>query len=113
MNVMGSLSDATKFESWLKAQKEFAAKTITKEKNYSYVLAENNTALSWTDKNVMITIYNHTQMAGSVPYDTVKMEFKIPEKKNVEADLKKEVNTYYTQEKDASMAGVAAFTNNV
>lgn len=111
MNVMGSLSDATKFESWLKAQKEFASKTITKEKSYSYLLAENNTALSWTDKNVMVTIYNHTQMAGNLPYDTVKMEFKIPEKKNVEADLKKEVNTYYTQEKEASMADVSAFTN--
>ncbi len=111
MNVMGGLSDATKFESWLKAQKEFASKTITKEKSYSYVLTEGNTALSWTDKNVIVTIYNHTQMASDVPYDTVNMEFKIPEKKNVEADLKKEVNTYYTQEKDASMAGVSAFTS--
>jgi len=111
MNVMGGLSDATKFESWLKAQKEFASKTITKEKSYSYVLAEGNTALSWTDKNVIVTIYNHTQLASDVPFDTVNMEFKIPEKKNVEADLKKEVNTYYTQEKDASMAGVSAFTS--
>jgi hypothetical protein len=111
MNVMGGLSDATKFESWLKAQKEFASKTITKEKSYSYVLTEGNTALSWTDKNVIVTIYNHTQLASDVPFDTVNMEFKIPEKKNVEADLKKEVNTYYTQEKDASMAGVSAFNS--
>lgn len=111
MNVMGGLSDATKFESWLKAQKEFASKTITKEKNHSYLLTDDNTALSWTDKNVIVTIYKHIQMASDVPYDTVNMEFKIPEKKNVEADLKKEVGSYYSLEKDASMAGVSAFTN--
>ncbi len=111
MNVMGGLSDASKFESWLKAQKEFALKTITKEKNHSYLLTDDNTALSWTDKNVIVTIYKHIQMASDVPYDTVNMEFKIPEKKNVEADLKKEVGSYYSLEKDASMAGVSAFTN--
>lgn len=111
MNVMGGLSDATRFESWLKAQKEFASKTITKEKNHSYLLTDDNTALSWTDKNVIVTIYKHIQMASDVPYDTVNMEFKIPEKKNVEADLKKEVSSYYSLEKDASMAGVSAFTN--
>lgn len=111
MNVMGGLSDASKFESWLKAQKEFASKTITKEKNHSYLLTDDNTALSWTDKNVIVTIYKHIQMASDVPYDTVNMEFKIPEKKNVEADLKKEVGSYYSLEKDASMAGVSAFTN--
>ncbi|MFZ6024191.1 MAG: DUF4836 family protein [Bacteroidota bacterium] len=108
MNVMGGLSDAGKFETWIKAHKEFSSKTITKEKTYSYLVAEDNTLLSWTDKNVMVTIYNYTQRPS---YDTVAMEFKIPEKKNVEADLKKEVNSYYTQEKDASMAGVQAFTN--
>jgi hypothetical protein len=108
MNIMGSLSDATKFESWIKGHKEFSSKTISKEKTYSYLLAEDNTMLSWTDKNVIVTIYNYTQRPS---YDTVAMEFKVPEKKNVDADLKKEVNTYYTQEKDASMAGVQAFTS--
>jgi len=107
MNIMGGLADATKFETWVKGHKEFSSKTINKEKTYSYLLAEGNTALSWTDKNVIVTIYNYTQRPS---YDTVAMEFKVPEKKNVEADLKKEVNTYYTQEKDASMAGVSAFT---
>ena len=108
MNVMGGLSDAAKFETWIKNQKELATKAITKEKTYSYLIAEDNTMLSWTDKNVMVTIYNFTQKPE---YDTVAMQFKIPEKKNIEADLKKEVNTYYTQEKDASMASVTAFTN--
>lgn len=107
MNLIGSLSDAAKFEKWLKAQKEFSAKAITKEKSYSYLLAENNTAISWTDKHVIVTIYENTQKPT---YDTVTMEFKVPEKKNVEAELKKEVNTYYTQNKDASMASVQAFT---
>lgn len=108
MNLMGGISDATKFETWIKGHKEFSSKTITKEKNYSYLLAEDNTILSWTDKNIIVTIYNYTQRPS---YDTITMEFKVPEKKNVEADLKKEVNTYYTQEKDASMAGVSAFTS--
>lgn len=108
MNVMGSLADVTKFETWLKAQEEFSSKTITKEKNYSYLLAEDNTLLSWTDKNVIVTVYNHTEKAT---YDTVTMQFKIPERKSVEADIKKEVNTYYTQEKTASIADISAFAN--
>lgn len=108
VNMMGSLSDAAKFETWMKGHKEFASKTITKEKTYTYLVAEGNTILSWTDKNVIVTIYNTTQRPT---YDTVTMQFKVPEKKDLEAELKKEVNTYYTQAKDASMASVPAFTN--
>ncbi len=108
MNMMGGIADATKFETWLKGQKEFASKTITKEKTYSYLLAEDNTALSWTDKNVMVTIYNYTQKSA---YDTTAVQLKVPESRNVDADLKKEVNTYYTQGKDVSMADVPAFTS--
>nr|WP_294996278.1 DUF4836 family protein [uncultured Sediminibacterium sp.] len=107
MNVMGGIADVSKFEQWVKTQKELSKKTITKEKNYSYVLAEDNTMLSWTDKNVLVTIYNHLEVPK---YDTITEQFNIPEKKNVEADLKKEVDGYFTQEKSASMADVAAFT---
>lgn len=108
MNIMGGLSDATKFEAWVKSQDELKSKTVTKEKTYSYLMAEDNTMISWTDKNVIVTVYNYSQTPS---YDTVTMQFKIPEKKNVEADLKKEVNTYFTQEKEASLASVSAFTN--
>lgn len=107
MNVMGGLSDAAKFESWLKKQDEMSSKEVVKEKDYAYLLAEDNTMISWTDKNVMVTIYTHSQRPT---YDTVTMQFKVPEKKNVTEAIKKEVNTYYTQPKDASMAGVKAFT---
>lgn len=108
MNIMGGLSDATKFEAWVKSQEELKSKAVTKEKTYSYLVAEDNTMISWTDKNVIVTVYNFSQKPS---YDTVTMQFKIPEKKDVEADLKKEVNTYFTQEKDASMASISAFTN--
>lgn len=107
MNVMGGISDVSKFENWVKTQKELSTKTITKEKTYSYVLAEDNTMLSWTDKNVLVTIYNHVEVPK---YDTLTEQFNIPEKKDVEADLKKEVNGYFTQEKSSSMADVTAFT---
>ena len=107
MNVMGGISDVSKFEQWVKTQKELSKKTITKEKTYSYVLAEDNTMLSWTDKNVLVTIYNHVEVPK---FDTATEQFNIPEKKNVEADLKNEVNGYFTQEKSASMADVTAFT---
>ncbi len=106
MNVMGGISDVSKFEQWVKTQKELSKKTITKEKTYSYVLAEDNTMLSWTDKNVLVTIYNHVEVPK---FDTATEQFNIPEKKNVEADLKNEVNGYFTQEKSASMADVTAF----
>lgn len=107
MNIMGGLSDASKFEAWLKTQEELKSKAVTKEKTHSYLLAEDNTMISWTDKNVIVTVYTHSQKPS---YDTVTMQFNIPEKKDVEADLKKEVNSYFTQEKDASLASVSAFT---
>lgn len=107
MNLMGGLTDAAKFEAWLKKQDEINKKTIVKEKDYSYLVAEDNTIISWSDKNVIVTIYNFTQQPT---YDTVTMQFNIPEKKNVEADMKEQVKTYYTQAKEASMAGVKEFT---
>lgn len=107
MNLMGGLTDAAKFEAWLKKHDDFSKKTVVKEKDYTYLVAEDNTIVSWSDKNVIVTIYNFSQQPT---YDTVTMQFKIPEKKNVEAEMKEQVKTYYTQAKDASMASVKEFT---
>jgi len=107
MNLMGGLTDAAKFETWITKQDELNKKTVVKEKDYSYLVAEDNTIISWSAKNVIVTIYNFSQQPT---YDTVTMQFKIPEKKNVEAEMKEQVKTYYTQAKDASMAGVKEFT---
>jgi len=107
MNLMAGLTDGTKFETWLKKQDDLNKKTVVKEKDYSYLVAEDNTIISWSDKNVILTIYNFTQQPS---FDTVTMQPIIPEKKNVEADMKEQVKTYYTQAKEASMAGVKEFT---
>lgn len=107
MNLMAGLKDGTKFETWLKKQDDLNKKTVVKEKDYSYLVAEDNTIISWSDKNVILTIYNFTQQPS---FDTVTMQYKIPEKKNVEVEMKEQVKAYYTQAKDASMAGVKEFT---
>ena len=107
MNLMGGLTDAAKFEAWLKKQDQIENKNIVKEKDYAYLVAEDNTIISWSEKNVIVTIYNFSQQPS---YDTVTMQFKVPEKKNVEAEMKEQVKTYYRQAKDASMASVKEFT---
>lgn len=108
INVMGGISDASKFETWLKKQDDLNNKTVVKESKYSYLLAEDNTMISWTDKNVLITVYSNFQKPS---FDTVTMEYQVPEKKNVEEEMKKQVNTYYTLDKAASLSSVSAFTN--
>ena len=107
MSVIGGLENAAKFESWIKNEESIKNKDIKKEKAYSYLMADAGTMLSWTDKNIIITIYN--QSVKPV-YDTVEMRFIVPEKINSDTALKATVNGYYTQDKNASMASVNAFT---
>lgn len=107
-NVMGSLSNTTQFEAFLKKQKELKDKEIKKEAGYSYIIPESGTMVSWNDQQVITTIYNRT---AKPVYDTVTMSFKQPAPVNTDEALKKEVTAYFTQKEEASLAGVDVFVN--
>lgn len=105
-SFIGSLSDAAKFESFLKKQDDLKNKEIKKESGYSYLLAEGNTMLSWTEQYVMVSIYNrHTKPM----FDSVTMTYQSPKTVDATEELKKEVAGYYTQKENESMAGVDLF----
>lgn len=108
MTVIAGLSDATKFEAWLKKEDETKDNPIEQGKDYSYMLLDDNVVISWNKEVAMTTIYHSIQKPT---YDTVAMEFKIPEKKDLSTAAKKLVEGYHAQEKGASMASVDAFKN--
>lgn len=109
INMLANLSDAGKFEAWLKNDKEAKKHEVKKEKEYSYITPEPGTLISWTDKNILLTVYNAPAVK---PYfDTITMNYVVPEKTfNKDSAVKAEVAGYYTQKEDASLASVKAFS---
>lgn len=107
-NLLGNLSDPSKFEAFLKKQDGLKDKEIKKENGYSYLLADDGVLLSWNGQYLMASIYN--QQTKPV-YDTVTGSFKKPETGNVTENLKTEVNSYYTLKEEESLASVSLFTN--
>lgn len=107
-SVLGSLQDAAKLEIFLKKQNELKGKEIKKEKEYSYLVTGDGSMLAWNDKQVIATMYSHALKAV---YDTVAMTFKKPGTANTEAEMKKQVNQYFTQKASESLADVEIFTN--
>ncbi len=106
-SLLGGLKDAAKLEAFLKKQDMMKGKEIKKEKDYSYVVMHDGVMVSWNDQQVIITMYNHTQKPV---YDTVAMTFKQPAPAHTEAEMKKEVEHYYTQKVNESLADVEIFT---
>ena len=105
-SLLGGLKDAAKLEAFLKKQDLMKGKEIKKEKDYSYVAMHDGVMVSWNDQQVIITMYTHTQKPV---YDTVTMTFKQPAPTNTEAEMKKEVEHYYTQKVNESLADVEIF----
>jgi hypothetical protein len=106
MNLMAGLSDANKFESFLKKQPFFLNKPIQKEKTYSYVLINSESMIAWNESNVIGSTF---KSYIKPVYDTVAMKFIVPEKANMEKEMKAEVNKYFTQKESESLASVDAF----
>ncbi|GAC1399874.1 MAG: hypothetical protein NVSMB63_19650 [Sediminibacterium sp.] len=107
VNLMGSLSDAGKFEAFLQKQDELKNKEVKKESSYSYMVTGDGTMVAWNDQLVIATMYTHTEKPV---FDTATMQFRKPPVVNREAAMKKEVDTYFTQKEDASLASVDVFT---
>jgi len=107
-SVIGGLQDAAKLEAFLKKQHASKSNEIKKEKDYSYLILHEGSILAWNDKQVIATMYTH---ALKPFYDTVVMTFKRPGVANIEAEMKQQVNQYFTQQASESLANVDIFTN--
>jgi hypothetical protein len=106
-SAIGHLDDAAKLEAYLKKQAHTKDSTIYKEKDYSYQLTGGNSMLAWNDKHIIVTNYTHTP---KLSFDTVTMSYDKPADTNQEAELKAQVNLYFTQNESESMADVPVFT---
>ena len=106
INLMAGISDATKFESFLKKQSFFVNKSVQKEKGFSYILFNNESMISW---NESIAIGSSYQNKIKPIYDTVAMKFIVPEKANNEKEMKAEVYKYFNQKESESLSSVDAF----
>lgn len=106
ISVLGSIKDPAKLETYLKSQDELKGKEIKKEKDYSYLVIGTGSMLAWNDQQVIATMYTHTQKPV---YDTVEMTFKRPNPANTEAEMKVQVDKYFTQKPKESLADVDIF----
>lgn len=108
ISVLGSIKDPAKLETYLKSQDELKGKEIKKEKDYSYLVIGAGSMLAWNDQQVIATMYTHTQKPV---YDTVEMTFKRPNPANTEAEMKVQVDKYFTQKPKESLADVDIFAD--
>jgi hypothetical protein len=106
LNLIAGISDASKFEAFLKKQPYFLNKAVQKEKNYSYIIMNSESMIAWNESNVIGSTY---QSKVKPVYDTIAMKFIVPEKANLEKEMKAEVNKYFTQKESESLASVDAF----
>lgn len=108
-SVLGSLKDAAKLEAYLQKQEDLKGKTIQKEKDYSYLLAKDNTMFAWNKEHVIVTFYMHAPQFSLTP-DSVQLDQPaVPS--NDEAALKAQVAQYFTQATSASLADQPIFTD--
>jgi len=103
---MAGISDAAKFEAFLKKLPTLQQKAVEKEKAYSYMLVNSSTMIAWNESNVIGTSY-HSKIKPY--YDTINMKFIVPEKANTEKEMKAEVAKYFTQKESESLASVEPF----
>jgi hypothetical protein len=107
-SALGSLDNAAKLEAFLKKQDFLKGKEIKKEKDYSYITNGDNIMIAWNSEQVITSFYSHT---AKPVYDTVAMTFKQPLPENTEAEEKKQVDRYFTQKINESLADVEIFTS--
>jgi hypothetical protein len=108
INVIGSLKDSAKLLAFIQKQSELKSTEVVKEKNYTYLKLEDNAMISWTDKNVIATFYIYNE--GSKKYVDTFMHTNQTPAFNKSDELKKAVDTYYTQAETESLASVKEFT---
>lgn len=108
MNVLGSVESEEKLKAYLAANKSFSKNSIQQQKEFSYLLLENNSMLAWNKNYLMVMFYSENLKPT---YDTVNMRFIIPEKRSNEKNMLVEMTQLFTQKESASMASVKGFSD--
>lgn len=110
INILASLKDSSKLQAYLLSIDKYKGRDVKKEKGYSYIRLNTDGMVSWTDKFVIATIYHYTEgQKGFLP-DSI-MNTNQPAATNQYEEISKEVNHYYMQKEDESMAAVKPFTD--
>ena len=106
-NLMGSLKDSAKLLAFLKKQAVFEKADIVREQKYAYLELAENFILSWNDKYIIATFSINNQ-GFHKQVDTMMHTNQTPSFSKTD-ELKKQVNTYFTQNESESMAAVKPF----
>ena len=107
VNLLANITDSAKLYAFIHQQEDLKYRKLVNEKNYSYLPLNNNTVISWTDKNVIITYYNQT---SEVKLSDTLMHTGAPVIDKTE-ELKKLINKFYTQKESESIASITLFTD--
>jgi hypothetical protein len=107
-NLIATLTDASKFETFIKAQDLFKGRDVKKGTNYSYIQLDGNGMISWTSDLAMVTGFMVNQ-TGS--FDNVTGTYKEPAAINKVEELKKLVESFYTLKDADKVSSVKAFSD--
>ncbi|HNE92929.1 MAG TPA: DUF4836 family protein, partial [Chitinophagaceae bacterium] len=108
VNIMAGLKDQAKFEKYIKEQKEFNAKNLIQENNFSYLSSiDTDLSLSW-NKEIAIATFYKRDIKGS--YDSVGNYIE-PDKSETTKDKNEEVKRYFNLKENESVASVAYFND--
>ena len=107
INLLGTLKDQSKFEAYAKKQKHLKEKTIAKGNGYSYIVTDDDNMIAW---NKDVIIVSHYQTNTKMEFDTLG-NYKMVDRSGIEADMKKEVDRYFTQKESESVASLEPFNN--
>jgi hypothetical protein len=107
INIIAHLKDSALFFQYLRKQEDIKGRDVVKDKNFTYIQLDYKGMISWTDKLVMATIFNYSEMPVK---DSLLHAYQV-EGINKTEEIKKEVTRYYTLKEDESLASVKPFTD--
>ena len=107
INILAHLKDSALFLQYLLKQEDIKGRDVVKDKNFTYIQLDYKGMISWTDKLVMATIFNYSEMPVK---DSLLHAYQV-EGINKTEEIKKEVNRYYALKEEESLASVAPFTD--
>lgn len=107
VNLISALTDAAKFEAFLKAQEELKGREVKKGKDYSYIQIDGNATISWNADVAMLTGFMVNQQGS---FDPATGEYKTANPVNKVEELKKLVESFYSLKDADKVSSVKYFT---
>ncbi|MEI8110267.1 MAG: DUF4836 family protein [Chitinophagia bacterium] len=108
INIMTSTDNENAVGKYLLEQEELQNKKIKEEKNYSYIQDEKEWQVSWNKEICMLTYFMHETQPT---YDSIEMTFKEAKPANLPKECKEEVDRFFTQSTNQSLASVEVFND--